>query len=104
MKFFSSLLGIVTTVEEWPGGFSVVACDELTIAAQEILIGSQSIQAHRTAGVQLAGAHAHLGAKAIPETIRKASGYVMVDARGIDIAQEALGPLMASRQNRLGMS
>src|SRR5271155_2411243 len=50
-------LGTVTTVDEWPGGFSVVACDELTIAAQEILIGSQSIQAHRTAGMQLARAH-----------------------------------------------
>ena len=49
-------------------------CDDVAVAAQDILVGAQTLQAHRAARMDLAGGNAHLRAKAVAETVRKVLG------------------------------
>ena len=68
-----------------------VVADDLAVAAQEVFVGHEAVEADGAAGVELAGADADFGAEAVAEAVGKAGGAVAVDACGVHHLEEAVG-------------
>ena len=63
----------------------------MALTAQPVAIGHQTLQTHRPPGGHGLGGDAHLGAKAVAETIGKAGGAVEIHAGAVYRGQEAVG-------------
>ena len=80
-----------------------IIADDLAVSAKEVFVGHKTLETDRTAGMQLAGADADLGAEAVAESVSKAGGTVAVDTGGIHHLQEAAGSRVVAGENGIGV-
>src|SRR5690606_27238662 len=75
----------------------------LALAAHPVLVAGQLLRANRSAGVQLAGGDADLGAHAELATVGELRRGVVHHDAGIDLVQEAGGGRGVAGDDRLGV-
>ena len=88
---------------EQAGPTGVIAGD-MAIAAQQVAVGDQTLQAHRSAGGQGLGADSHLGAEAVAVAIGEAGGAIPVNAGAVDRFQEAFGHAVVVGADGVGVA
>ena len=69
-----------------------------------VLVGHQTVQTDRPAGVNLAGADAHFGAKAITETVAESCRTIPEHIAGVHVAQKMPSGLLLGRNNGFGVT
>ena len=65
-----------------------VAGDDVSVAAQQVLIGGEAVEPDGAAGVGLASGDAEFGAESVSEAVGEARGGVVIDTGGIDTGEE----------------
>ena len=76
----------------------------MAVAHQPPLIDHQPLHSHRTPGMDLVGADAHLGPQAKPETVAETAAAIQHHIRRIDQMHEETPPAVSPGDDDIGMS
>ena len=80
-----------------------IVADDLAFSGEEVFVGDKAFEADGTAGVELAGADADFGTKAVAEAVREAGGAVAVDTGGVDHLLEARRGCIVTGEDGVGV-
>ena len=80
-----------------------IVADDLAFSGEEVFVGDKAFEADGTAGVELAGADADFGTKAVAEAVREAGGAVAVDTGGVDHLLEACCGCIVAGEDGVGV-
>ena len=76
----------------------------VAISPEAIAIGDQTLQSHGPPGRKGLGADANLRTEAVPESVGKTTGAVVIDPGTVDSSKKAIGRRLVFREDHLGMT
>ena len=78
--------------------------NNMAVADQLVLVDYQTLQAHRTPGMNLICADSHFRAKAVAESVAETGGTIPENIAGINQVHEPGGVVLVARNDAVGVA